>query len=83
VVAVNQLPMTTKVPYHSIIGDRGKGGNKDKTAPVIYDGIVPYWSAHLDGAASELVIPSHHAAHEHPAGMAEIRRILHLHLRGQ
>jgi pimeloyl-ACP methyl ester carboxylesterase len=83
VVAVNQLPMTTKVPYHSIIGDRGKGGNKDKTAPVIYDGIVPYWSAHLDGAASELVIPSNHAAHEHPAGMAEIRRILHLHLRGK
>lgn len=80
VTALAELPLTPGVPYHTIIGDRGKGGNHDHTKPVSTDGIVPYWSSHLDGAASEIIIPSHHWTNQHPQGIAEIRRILLLHL---
>ena len=38
------------------------------------------WSSHLDGAESELVIPSEHWTILHPQGMAEVKRILHQHL---
>jgi hypothetical protein len=64
------------VPYHSIIGDRGKGGNRDRTPPISTDGIVPYWSSHIDGAASELIVPSDHWSNQHPMAIAEVRRIL-------
>ena len=43
------------------------------------DGIVPYWSSHLDGAQSELVVPSSHNAHQNPQAIAEVKRILKLH----
>ena len=78
--AVNSLTPKPGIPYHSIIGDRGKGGNLDHTEPVSSDGIVPYWSSHLDGAESELIIPSEHWTILHPQGMAEVKRILHRHL---
>lgn len=80
VVTMDQLPSATGVPYHSIIGDRGKGGNLDRKRPVHSDGIVPYWSSHLDGAESEVIVPTGHWSHQHPAAIAEIRRILILHL---
>ena len=75
---INAIPITPGIPYHTISGDRGKGGNKDKTPPVMSDGIVPYWSSHLDGARSELVVPSSHSAHQNPQAIAEVRRILRL-----
>ena len=78
--AVNTLKPNLEIPYHSIIGDRGKGGNLDHTKPVSTDGIVPYWSSHLDGAESELIIPSEHWTILHPQAMAEVKRILHRHL---
>jgi hypothetical protein len=68
------------VPYHSLIGDRGRGGFLDRTRPESSDGIVPYWSSHMDGARSERVIPSGHWSHLHPLGMSEIKRILVEHL---
>ncbi|MEZ5431020.1 MAG: hypothetical protein R3F31_07530 [Verrucomicrobiales bacterium] len=80
---VDSLPLKAGVPFHSIIGDRGKGGNLDHTKPVSSDGIVPYWSSHLNGADSELIIPSGHWSHLHPMGMTEAMRILLLHLRNQ
>jgi hypothetical protein len=40
------------------------------------DGIVPYWSSHLDGAQSELVVPSHHSSRQNPQAVKEVRRIL-------
>ena len=77
VKAIDTIPVTeTGIPFHSIIGDRGKGGNADRTSPVRSDGIVPYWSSHLEGAQSELIVPSNHSAHQHPAAIAEVRRIL-------
>ena len=41
----------------------------------------PYWSSHLDGAQTEMIIPSKHWSHLHPLGMAEIKRILLYHLK--
>ena len=78
--AVDTLPSKPGIPYHSIIGDRGKGGNLNHTKPVSSDGIVPYWSSHLDGSESETIIPSDHWSNNHPLGIAEVSRILHLHL---
>jgi pimeloyl-ACP methyl ester carboxylesterase len=69
------LPMRPGVPYHSIVGDQGKGN-----APESSDGVVPYWSSRMDGAQSEKIVPSGHGAHEHPEGIEELRRILRLHL---
>ncbi|MES2569476.1 MAG: alpha/beta hydrolase [Verrucomicrobiota bacterium] len=79
--AIQTMPLTPGVPYHVISGDRGKGGNRDHTKPVMSDGIVPYWSSHMDGAESELVVPSSHSAHQNPQAIAEVKRILKLHAR--
>jgi pimeloyl-ACP methyl ester carboxylesterase len=77
--AINSIPMNSRVPVHVISGDRGKGGNSDKTPPVKSDGIVPYWSSHIPTAVSEKVVPSDHAAHQNPEAIAEITRILKSH----
>ena len=74
-VALDELPIDPGITYHSIVGDRGKGDTPDST-----DGLVPYWSSHLEGAASELIVPSGHGTHKHPQGVEELRRILHEHL---
>lgn len=81
VKTLDTLPLAKGIPFHSVLGDRGKGGNLDHTKPVSSDGIVPYWSSHLDGAESEIIIPSGHWTNQHPQGIEEVRRILHLHLR--
>jgi pimeloyl-ACP methyl ester carboxylesterase len=73
---VNKLPIAHGVTYHSIMGDRGKGDTADSS-----DGVVPYWSSHLDGAKSNRIVPSGHGAHEHPEGIEEVRRILKERLR--
>jgi hypothetical protein len=41
---------------------------------------VPYKSSHLEGAESELIVPSDHAATAHPLTVLEVKRILKLHL---
>jgi len=71
---VNSAKITA--PYHSIIGDRGKGDTPNST-----DGVVPYWSSHLDGAKSELIVPGPHGSQNLPQTIAELDRILRLHLR--
>ena len=80
ITTLNEIPPTRSIPYHSIIADRGKGGNKDHTPPVLTDGIVPYWSAHLDGAQSEVIVPSGHWSNRNPVAIEEVKRILKLHL---
>ncbi len=64
-----EIPVT--VPFHSIIGNEDKAGVPDGT-----DGVVPYWSSHLDSAQSELIVKSGHGAHEHPLAIREVRRIM-------
>jgi pimeloyl-ACP methyl ester carboxylesterase len=78
VLEVNKLPITPGIPYHSIIGDRGHGDTPNSS-----DGVVAYWSSHLDGAQSELIVPSNHSSPANPEAIAEVRRILRLHLKGQ
>ena len=68
---INQIPITAGIPYHTIIGDQGKGDS-----PHSSDGVVPYWSSHMDGAVSECIVPSGHGAHQHPKTFAEVTRIL-------
>jgi hypothetical protein len=76
VKAINTLPITPGIPHHVICGDRGKGGNRDQTKPVMSDGFVPYWSSHMDAAQSELIVPSNHSAHQNRQAIAEVERIL-------
>jgi len=75
VLAVNKLPITPGIPYHSIMGDRGRGDTPNSS-----DGIVPYWSSHLEGAESELIVNSGHDAQYNPQAIAEVKRILRLNL---
>jgi pimeloyl-ACP methyl ester carboxylesterase len=71
---LNEEPI--QAPYHSIIGNRGKPGPlADST-----DGVVPYWSSHLDGAKSECIVPGPHGACELPQTIDELDRILRLNL---
>ena len=75
VKAINTFPIAPGIPYHTIIGDRGKG-----PGPNCSDGVVPYWSSHMDGAKSELIVPSGHSAHQNPQAIEEVGRILKLNL---
>ena len=70
--------MAKRIPYHSIIGDRGRGDTPNSS-----DGVVPYWSSHLDGAKSEKIVPSGHGADQNPQGIAEVVRILNEHIAGK
>ena len=73
---INKLPIAPRIPYHSVMGDRGKGDTPNSS-----DGVVEYWSSHLAGAVSEKIVPSGHGSHENPEGIEEARRILLLHLK--
>lgn len=71
--ALNKRPIED--PHHSILGDRGRGDSPNSS-----DGVVPYSSAHLATAKSELIVPAGHGAFRHPMAIAEIQRILRQHL---
>jgi len=73
-IVMDKVPIT--VPYHSIIGDRGKGNSPNSS-----DGVVPYWSSHMDGAQSQLIVPGPHGSCELPQTIAELDRILLLNLK--
>jgi pimeloyl-ACP methyl ester carboxylesterase len=75
VKAVNKLPFMPGIPYHSIIGDRGRGDTPNSS-----DGVVPYWSSHLQGAQSELIVNSDHGAQYNPQAIREVERILKVNL---
>jgi hypothetical protein len=70
---MDKLPV--QAPYHTIFGDRGIHDEPKST-----DGIVPYWSSHLDHALSEQSVPGPHGSCELPQTIEELKRILHLHL---
>ncbi|WP_313499352.1 esterase/lipase family protein [Pseudoxanthomonas mexicana] len=73
VQAASGLPISPCVRYHSIIG------HYDPKVPLAEsdDGLVPYWSAHLDGAVSEKIVRSAHSVQETAPAIIEMRRILH------
>ncbi len=67
-----ELPLSHPVAVHSIIGDKGRPDPPEKRS----DGIVPYWSSHLDFAISEKVIRANHGVFRAPEGAEEVLRIL-------
>lgn len=73
-----ETPISAKVKYHVIIGNDTTFDNHDTAQ--ITDGIVPYSSAHLDGAQSEKIIQGGHSIQYSPEAVLELRRILRLHL---
>ena len=75
---MSTLPLGKGVPYHSIIGNRGRGDTPNSS-----DGVVPYWSSHIDGAKSEKIVPSDHGANQNPQAIAEVIRILKQHVRSK
>ncbi|QJE97190.1 esterase/lipase family protein [Luteolibacter luteus] len=73
--ALKEVPFREGLKEHSIIGDRGRGDTPDSS-----DGIVPYWSSHLDGVESEKIVPFGHSVQACPECGQEVKRILELHL---
>jgi len=73
--AAAELPISPAVHYHSIVANH----TPKTTLEDSDDGLVPYRSAHLPGAESELVIPYSHSVQETPEAILEIRRILREH----
>ena len=71
ILEMNKIPITPNVPYHTIEGDRGRGD-----APNSNDGMVAYWSSHLEGVQSELIVSSDHFVTKNAAAIAEVKRIL-------
>jgi pimeloyl-ACP methyl ester carboxylesterase len=71
--ALDRIPIS--VPYHSIIGDRGKAEPCENSS----DGIVPYWSSHLETAKSEKLVPHGHSCTQAEETLHEVLRILRLH----
>ena len=67
---LNTLPV--QPPFYTIVGTRGwPGPLKDSS-----DGVVPYWSSHLDGARAELTVPYFHSCVEKPQTIAEVKLLL-------
>ena len=67
--ALARHPVT--VTFHSIIATRGAADFRNST-----DGVVPYWSAHLDGAASETIVRYRHGCLEKPETVQAVMNIL-------
>jgi pimeloyl-ACP methyl ester carboxylesterase len=76
--ALRGVPFRNGVKIHSLIGDRGKGDTPNSS-----DGIVPYWSSHLDKVESELIVPSNHSVQNCREAAVETKRILKMHLEGR
>jgi hypothetical protein len=72
------LPLPKKITFHSVIGDRGKGGTPNSS-----DGVVPYWSSHVAPVASELIVASDHSVPNSLQASEELKRILKLHLKSK
>lgn len=72
---LSRLEIDPAVKVHSIIARRLLVSGMAEG-----DGIVSYRSAHLEGVASERIVPTGHFCQGHPQVIAEIRRILEEHL---
>lgn len=69
--ALASLPVSPRIPAHSIIAVEGDGPKGEGD-----DGVVAYKSAHINEAVSELVVRSDHSCQGKPEVIEEIRRIL-------
>jgi pimeloyl-ACP methyl ester carboxylesterase len=71
ITTIASIPVAPTVTAHSIIAVKGDGPVETGD-----DGVVKYSSAHIDEAASEVVIRSGHSVQSNPRTVAEVRRIL-------
>jgi pimeloyl-ACP methyl ester carboxylesterase len=74
---IAEIPIAPGVKAHSIIAVNNLEDPKEEWN----DGVVAYQSAHIEGAASELIVASGHSAQENPLAIEEVRRILREHLK--
>ncbi len=72
---LSEMPLSTQIVYHSIIGNNRKAGVPGGT-----DGVVKYESSHLDNVESERVVKSGHSVQSNPETIRELVRILKEHL---
>ena len=77
--SASNLPLRPGLKFHSIVAQNKVGIPLAESE----DGLVPYWSAHLEGALSEKVIVSGLSVQETAQAILEIRRILHQDLQEQ
>ncbi|HMP01551.1 MAG TPA: hypothetical protein PKC45_03515 [Gemmatales bacterium] len=84
---IEQRPRPTDVAYHSVVGVIPAQdwlttlAQRLRYVDQVSDGVVPYESAHMPEAASELVVTADHmTVHQHPLAVQEVRRILLEHL---
>jgi pimeloyl-ACP methyl ester carboxylesterase len=75
VKATQDLPVAPGIASHSIVAVKNDGPLEDGD-----DGVVKYTSAHRTDVDSEIVVNSPHSCQSNPATVAEVRRILRLHL---
>jgi len=75
-MALDSQPIAPEVAYHSIIANLRREAPLEKMS----DGFVSYRSAHLGGAASEHIVTATHTCEADPQVIAEVRRILMVHL---
>ena len=73
--ALQRIPIDANVPHHSIVLQL-----KHPTSHGRGDGLVPYYSAHLDSATSEVLVRGFHVQVGEPGVTNELRRILRIHL---
>lgn len=72
----NELRFDKNIKVHSIMGNLEKEGQTGGT-----DGVVPYWSSHLDNAETEFIVKSDHSAHKKQKAIKEVIRILKEHIK--
>lgn len=73
IVALSMRPIRD-VPTHSIIGDRGR-----HDSPKSCDGIVPYWSSHIEWG-TETIVPADHSVQDVPETAEALKNVLIAHL---
>ncbi len=74
--ALEPMPIAPGIAAHSIVAVDGLPPYGEKSG----DGVVKYLSAHRTDCDSEFVVQSPHSCQSNPATIAEVRRILLLHL---
>jgi len=76
ITAVDAQSIAPGIVYHSIIANIHAGSPLEKMS----DGLVSYSSAHIEGAASERIVTAGHPCEANRDFIAEVRRILLIHL---
>lgn len=75
VKALSKMSVAPGIASHSIVAVQGDGPVEGGD-----DGVVEYTSAHRTDVDSEIIVRSPHSCQSNPATIAEVRRILKLHL---